>query len=119
MIVGVDFDGQIVEDKFPKIGKIIIDEGYSSIFVLKEIYALKKHQLILWTCRCGIYLCEAIEWLNKQEVKFHAINSNVIETIGHAIPKVRADCYIDNNNFGGRPKWDDIYFKLIREDKCT
>lgn len=113
-IIAVDFDGTIVEDNFPKIGKIIVDNGVSSITVINELY-ITGHGIIIWTCRCGDYLYEMINWLKKEECHYNTINSNVIETIGHAIPKIRADIYIDNNNFGGRPKWDNIYNKLILE----
>ena len=111
-IIAIDFDGTVVEDKFPEIGEIIRDNDYCSVDVINELHAVG-HKIIIWTCRCGIYLYEMIQWINQHEMLYNTINSNAINCMGHAMPKVRADCYIDNNNFGGRPKWDDIYLKLI------
>lgn len=55
--IAIDFDGTIVEDKFPKIGKI---KG-KTINELTEYYDILTSLgievvIILWTCREGVYL---------------------------------------------------------------
>ena len=52
--IAIDFDGTIVEHKYPEIGKEIL-------FAFETIKALQKqkHQLILWTFRSGRELDEA------------------------------------------------------------
>jgi len=58
MIIAVDFDGTIVEDAYPGIGK-------PKRFALESLKELQKdgHDLILWTYRHGKKLDEAVEFL--------------------------------------------------------
>ena len=60
MIIAVDFDGTIVEHKYPKIGREII-------FATDTLKALNKkgHQLILWSFRSGKLLDEAVTFCHK------------------------------------------------------
>ena len=57
MTIAVDFDGTIVEHRYPEIGK----ERPFAIQTLKML--LKEgHQLILWSVREGELLEQAVEW---------------------------------------------------------
>ena len=51
LIIAVDFDGTIVEDAYPKIGK-------TRIFAFETLKRLQQdgHRLILWTYRSGCLL---------------------------------------------------------------
>lgn len=60
MVIAVDFDGTIVEHRYPQIGK----EIPFAIDTLKML-AKDRHQLILWTVREGKRLEEAVEWCKK------------------------------------------------------
>jgi len=57
MIIAVDFDGTLVEHRYPAIGKEIL-------FAFETLRELQKqnHQLILWTIRSGKELEEAVEY---------------------------------------------------------
>ena len=55
MTIAVDFDGTIVEHKYPEIGK----EKPFAIDTLKQL-AFEGHKLILWTSRDGKLLEDAI-----------------------------------------------------------
>jgi len=104
MIIAIDFDGTIVEHKFPKIG-----EPRKNVFrVLKQ---LKKdgHKLILWTCRDGKYLDEAVDFCKENGIEFDAINNN-IKSGFMPLPKIYADLYIDDRGLMGIPSdWNTIY----------
>ena len=71
MTIAVDFDGTIVEHKYPKIGKEIP-------FAIDTLLALaaEGHKLILWTSRDGELLDEALEFCRERGLEFYAINSN-------------------------------------------
>ena len=71
MIIAVDFDGTIVEHRYPAIGKELS-------FAIETIKALQKkqHQIILWTFRVGKELDEAVEFCKKRGVEFYAVNKN-------------------------------------------
>ena len=56
LIIAVDFDGTIVEDAYPQIGKPIIF-AFETLKKLQE----KGHRLILWTYRSGSKLDEAVQ----------------------------------------------------------
>jgi hydroxymethylpyrimidine pyrophosphatase-like HAD family hydrolase len=114
LTIAIDFDGTIVEHKYPKIGKEIL-------FATDTLRALHKegHRLILWTYRAGKELEEAIEYCNKKGVEFYAVNKNYPEEkFDPSISrKILADLYIDDRNFGGMPNWTDIYQSLHSEDE--
>ena len=71
MTIAVDFDGTIVEHRYPHIGK----ELPFAIASLKKIQA-EGHRLILWTAREGELLQEAIDFCAQRGLEFFAINSN-------------------------------------------
>ena len=61
MIIAVDFDGTIVEHRYPRIG----EEIPFAIDTLKLLQQ-EKHRLILWSVREGTLLEEAVEWRRGQ-----------------------------------------------------
>lgn len=112
MIIAVDFDGTIVEHKYPTIGKDIP----FAFDALKQLQN-ENHILILWTVREGELLQEAIDYCSKNGVTFFAHNSNFPEEIRSEAPrKLKADLFIDDRNFGGLPDWP-LICKTIQEKK--
>ncbi len=106
-MIAVDFDGTIVEHKYPKIGKEIP-------FATQTLRQLVQdgHRLILWTIRHGDTLAEAVEWCRERGVVFYAVNSDYEGqegVSGDRSPKVKCDIYIDDRNVGGLPDWGTIY----------
>lgn len=110
MIIAVDFDGTIVEHKYPQIGKPIT----FAIETLKELQK-QDHIIILWTYRTGKYLDDAVEYCRSKGLEFYAVNSNEpddkfdIETMSR---KIYADVYIDDRNIGGLIPWSEIWQRL-------
>lgn len=105
MIIAVDFDGTIVEHKYPAIGKPIP-------FAIETLLQLQKdkHRLILWTVREGELLQEAIDYCAERGLYFYAENANYPEEIQENSPrKLTADLFIDDRNLGGLPDWGVIY----------
>lgn len=112
MIISIDFDGVIVEDKYPNIGKI--KEGAKE--VINELY--QNNLLILNTCRTNHHLQEAKSFLIHNNIPFHHINENaptLIAKYGGDTRKISADVYIDDKNLGGFPGWEKV--KEILLDK--
>jgi len=127
MIIGVDFDGTIVEDRYPEIGP-------ERMFATETLRMLiqDRHKLILWTVREGETLDAAVEWCKKRGVEFYAINRDYpeeeIDKNNHFSRKIKADVWIDDRNIGGLPDWGQIYHMikdgttfqdLIREARKT
>lgn len=112
MKIAVDFDGTIVEHKYPEIGK-------TRPFAFETLKALQKqgHDLILWTYRAGKDLEKAVNFCKKNDIIFFAVNSSYPEeTMDNSISrKIYADIYIDDRNIGGFPGWS-IIWKAINED---
>ncbi|MDR2836577.1 MAG: HAD hydrolase family protein [Bacteroidales bacterium] len=102
LIIAVDFDGTIVEHRYPEIGKKI---PYS-FEVLKQLQA-EGHYLILWTYRAGKYLEEAMNFCKKNGLVFYAVNENEPneEFHNYMSRKIYADIYIDDKNIGGLIDW--------------
>ena len=109
MIIAVDFDGTIVEHKYPQIGK----EIPFAIATLKRLQD-EHHLLILWSVREGKLLEEAVKYCRQRGVEFYAVNSNYpqktsVENSSCSCRKLKADLFIDDCNMGGLPDWDVIY----------
>lgn len=115
MVIAVDFDGTIVEHRYPKIGK----EIPFAITTLKKLQA-EHHHLILWTVREGELLKEAVEFCCKRGLEFYAVNANhpdepVDEKASTPCRKLRADLFIDDRNVGKLPDWGAIYEMVHNE----
>ena len=105
--IAVDFDGTIVEHRYPEIGKDIL-------FAFDTLKALQKqkHQLILWTYRSGKELDEAVEYCRQNGIEFYAVNKSYPEEEfdeEYASRKIEADLFIDDRNVGGMLGWGEIY----------
>jgi len=109
MIIAVDFDGTIVENRYPGIGK----EIPFAIETIKLIQSELKHRVILWTVREGAELETAVEFCKSKGLIFYAVNKNHPEPTSVNEPrKILADIFIDDRNFGGLPDWGCIYNSL-------
>lgn len=112
MVIAVDFDGTIVEHKYPKIGK----EFPFAIETLKKLQQ-EHHRIILWSVREGKLLQDAIDFCNQRGLKFYAANSNYAEETPESTyysRKLKADLFIDDRNLGGLPDWGIIY-RMVHE----
>lgn len=111
-VIAVDFDGTIVEHKFPEIGK-------EMLFAFATMKALqsKGHKLILWTIRTGELLNDAINYCKTNGVEFYAVNKNYPEEIldEKTSRKLNADIFIDDRSIGGFIGWSEVWQALHPE----
>ena len=107
MTIAVDFDGTIVEDRYPQIGK----ERPFAVATLKQLMN-DGHHLILWTVRKGERLDEAVKWCEDRGVRFFAVNKDFdddeLDKLHHS-RKIKADLFIDDRSVTGLPDWGVIY----------
>ena len=94
VIIAIDFDGTIVEHKYPEIGAPI----KHALETIKELQE-RGHLIILWTMRSGKELAEAVEYLQKNGVQPWGINQNP-EQDWSTSPKAYAQIYIDDAALG-------------------
>ena len=93
-IVAVDFDGTLsLDSQYPNIGRFNT-HLYEALMKLKGIGWL----IVLWTCREGKELREAIIWCANNGLEFDAINENPPE-VPFKSRKVVADMYIDDRAY--------------------
>ena len=76
--IAVDFDGCLCTNKYPEIGR----ENELAIRNLINLQA-EGYKLILWTCRNGSSLEDAVRWCNVRGLHFDAVNENLPEYIEH------------------------------------
>lgn len=93
-IIAVDFDGTLCSDCYPQM-------GIPNLHLIQMLKTLQKEgcQIILWSCRCGERLEEAVRWCRQFGLIFDRINENVeeiIEKYGSDSRKIYADVYIDD-----------------------
>ena len=95
-VIAVDFDGTLCKNAYPNIG----EPNETLIrYLLDE--QKRGSKLILWTCRCGKYLDEAVSWCLKHGLKFDAVNDNIPEATKFFVSnsrKIFAHVYIDDRN---------------------
>ena len=112
--IAIDFDGTIVEDRYPEIGK-------PKRFAFETLKKMQDegYVLILWTYRTGKRLAEAVEFCKENGIEFYAVNKNhPEEEYDESIPrKLNVDIFIDDRNIGGFPGWGKIYQMLTGEEK--
>lgn len=92
MIIAVDFDGTL---QLPK------QEPNQILIERLKAEQRKGNIIILWTCREGKRLQEALNFLVQNGFKPNYINENApqaIAMLGHNPRKVYADIYIDDKN---------------------
>ena len=107
MTIAVDFDGTIVEHKYPEIGK----ELPFAVSTLKRLTE-GGHKIILWTVREGRLLDEAVAYCRDRGLEFYAVNSEYPDDSWNrngVSRKISADLYIDDRSLGGIPDWNMIY----------
>lgn len=113
MTIAVDFDGTIVEHRYPEIG----EERPFAIETLKMLIK-DHHRLILWSVREGKLLDDAVEWCRERGVEFYSVNKDypeeTTENNQHFSRKLKADLFIDDRNIGGIPDWGTIYNMVSR-----
>ncbi len=93
-IIAVDFDGCLCKNCYPGIGK-------PNMRAIKKLIRLRATgtKIILWTCREGNRLLEAVRWCNEYGLYFDAINGNLPAMsllYGNDTRKVGADEYWDD-----------------------
>ena len=71
MIIAVDFDGTLCENRYPEIG-YPMPRAIDSMRRLHE----DGHYLILWTCRTGERLKDAINWLLERGIPIDRVNDH-------------------------------------------
>lgn len=114
MVIAVDFDGTIVEHRYPEIG----EERPFATETLRKLID-ERHKIILWTVREGQLLEDALNWCKERGVEFYAVNSDSAEEFigdinANNSRKLNADVFIDDRNVGGIPDWGTIYNIITR-----
>ncbi len=116
--IAVDFDGTLTSqgDQFPNIG----DPNPYAIDVIKR-FKRDGHRVILNTCRRGIYLTEAVEWMKLHGIEPDFVNDNPLARAIYNDPtpgtKVFAHVYIDDRNaFVKKTATGSVDFKYIKRN---
>jgi len=95
-IIAVDFDNTLCFSNWPELG----EPNLPLISYLQQQKA-SGSKIILWTCRAGKPLEDALIWCEHQGLSFDAINDNlpeIIELYGNNSRKITCDIYIDDRN---------------------
>ena len=113
LVLAVDFDGTVVEDRYPEIGKPLP----FAIDTLKRLHA-DGHRIVLWTFRHGRPLRNAVDFLESQGVQLYAVNQSFpeeSEQLDGYSRKIHADWFIDDRNIGGFPGWGVVYQQISQK----
>ena len=100
MFIGLDFDGTVVDHRYPDIGEPVP----GAIKWLKRLQQ-SGARIILFTMRSnnsdtGNLLGEAVKYLEKNGIRLYGINKNPDQDEWTSSPKVYANVYIDDSAFG-------------------
>ena len=96
LIIAVDFDGTLCKSIWPGLGP-------PNAQLIRKLLALqsKGARLILWTCREGTKLEDALKWCEEYGLVFDAVNDNLPEMKGLYAGnsrKICCDYYIDDKS---------------------
>lgn len=115
LYLAVDFDGTLVTEAYPDIGKLLPDAKK----YVNQLYD-DGHYIIIWTCRDGEFTTKVEQFLFESGVKFHKINDNgplKILGFGTNCRKVSADIYIDDKSVLGILPWSEMYKIITKKAK--
>ncbi len=112
----MDFDNTIAKTKYPEIIAPIIE-------TIEFLHRAKENgaTIILWTCREGSVLNEAVDWCKKNNIPIDYVNENDLSRtnlFGNDSRKIGADLYIDDKSFSlwhDRRNSQDLMDWLIKE----
>lgn len=111
-IVAIDFDGTVVEQKFPDIGNLLPFAKE----VINKLYD-EKYYIIIWTCRYFLeHLIPVIDFLKENNIRYHKINDNSDEMEFNPLPKIFYDVLVDDRNLGGLKPWKETYKIITGKD---
>lgn len=131
MIIAVDFDGTVVDHRFPDVGK---DVPGAAKWLRQFVQSGAK--IILWTMRSDgreagqDVLHDAIAWFSKHDIPLFGVNENPEQWEWTQSPKAYAHLYVDdaafgcplkeNPRLGGRPyvDWDivgPVVMRMIKD----
>lgn len=97
-IIAVDFDGTLVNDEFPEIGKM-----RKQVWRRLQLARNKGAKIILWTSRDHNNLQAAVDFCRANGLEFDAVNENIKEVqqlFNNDTRKVYADEYWDDKAIG-------------------
>lgn len=100
MYIGLDFDGTVVDHRYPDIGEPVPG-------AIKWLKRLRRSgaRIILFTMRsnsndAGNLLGDAVQYLEKNGIRLFGVNRNPDQDEWTSSPKVYAHIYIDDSAFG-------------------
>ena len=106
-VVAVDFDQTLAKGKFPEVA----DVNVGAVNLLRE-FQLAGGEVILWTCRNGRALADAVAAVAELGLTFDAVNAEAPSTLAWFTaaegwsPKVFANLYVDDKSTGaGEVDW--------------
>ena len=98
-IIAVDFDGTLSLGEWPGVGP-------PNIAIIRQLQERKGagSKIILWTCRSGEALSNALDWCRLMGIEFDAVNENLPEVLAawgnKDTRKIFADEYWDDKAVG-------------------
>lgn len=100
-VIAVDFDDTLSNGEWNiDLNKCTYNFNKELIEELNRAREIIGCKIVLWTCRGGIYLKDAVIKSKENGLVFDAINTDVPETYEwfeeHTSPKIYADLYIDD-----------------------
>ena len=105
-IIAVDFDGGLCRNKWPEIGE-------PNTRAIEKLIRRKREgdRIILWTCRIGEELDEAVDWCEEHGLTFDAVNDNL---------KSQKEQFNNNpRKIFAHEYWDDRAVRVEAEDNQT
>ena len=109
--VALDFDGTVVEHRYPEIGK----EAEGAVDVMKKWADKYNVGFILDTMRDGKELEDAIHWFDERGIALYGVGRNPTQHKWTSSPKCHAHFSIDDRNIGCPMNGEVVDWKAIDE----
>lgn len=113
MIIAVDFDGTVVDHRYPDVG----GDVPGAVDALKALVAVGA-KLVLNTMRSDEPLADAVRWFEERGIPLFGVNRNPEQDSWTKSPKVYAHHYVDDAAIGCPLRGSKV-LELLAEEMAT
>jgi len=110
-ILAVDIDDTIIKKEKDYVPRVLLPGSKEVLNWAKD----KGCYIIIWTCRYGDMLKQALDFIDKQGIKYDIVNNNAPWLEIETSRKIFYDLLIDDRALGFTIDWENIK-QLIRKE---
>lgn len=113
IVLAVDFDNTLAMQEKDLIPRKLVPKAKETVNRLHD----KGYVIIIWTCRAGEKLKQALDFLDENNVMYDYVNENIEGLDFETSDKIWCSYFIDDKNLGAKEPFDWTNVEAIIESK--